>query len=200
MKLNKVIALLTLDSKKHAKRIAETLLKYGFNNVEVTFRSDEAPAVIQEMSQVNNLIVGAGTVTTIDQVKTAVLNGAQFIITPGINHSVIKYCVDNNIPVFPGVVTPTEIMTCKEYGLSTLKLFPASVFGGKELLKALYGPFKDIQFIPTGGITLENLQEYLNLPNVQSVAGSFVVNAKYVKNEEWDLLEQQIKEVSERVY
>ncbi len=150
------------------------------------------------MSKVDGLIVGAGTVTSIDQVKVAINNGAKFIISPGINHSVIQYCVENSIPVFPGIITPSEIETCKNYGLSTLKVFPAGIFGGTKLLDALYGPYKNIKFIPTGGIDESNYLDYLKRPNVISIGGSFFIDKKMVENENWEDLNELLERLRKK--
>ncbi len=189
----KVLPLLTLESDEHAKAIGVLLVQNGFDTVEVTFRSDAAPQVIKAMGEIEGLSVGAGTVVSVEQAQAALDNGAKFIITPGINEAVIEYCLAKNIPVYPGVVTPSEIEKCRTYGLKTLKLFPAGIFGGLELIKAYYGPYKDFKFIPTGGVNRKNMREFLKQPNVAAIGGSFILNNEYIQHEAWEALHEDLK-------
>ena len=119
-------------------------------------------------------MVGAGTVVTLEQCKTAVACGAKFIVAPGFDEEVVRWCVENNIPVLPGCVTPTEIMAAMKLGLHVVKFFPAGVYGGLKAMKALSGPFGSVKFVPTGGVNSENIAEYVAAPFIQAVGGSWI--------------------------
>ena len=122
------------------------------------------------------MIVGAGTVTTTEQADLAVESGAKFIVSPGFNEKVVKHCLERNIPVVPGVLTPSEIEKAMEYGLKTVKFFPAEQSGGAAMIKALSGPYGDLKFMPTGGITESNINDYLTLDCIAACGGSFMAD------------------------
>lgn len=173
-----VIPVIQVQRQADAAPLAEALAKGGLQSAEITFRTEAAPGVIAEIAKRNqDFFVCAGTVLTVEQAKIAVENGAKAIISPGMNKDVVRHCLKQEIPVFPGCVTPTEIQAAMELGLRVLKLFPAEVVGGVSLLKALYGPFADVQFMPTGGVNLENLQNYLLQPNVIACGGTWIASA-----------------------
>src|SRR6202034_228660 len=142
---------------------------------EVTFRTAAAEASIRTLAGRKDLLVGAGTVLNVDTVKRAVDAGAMFIVSPGFNPKVVGYCVEQKIPITPGIATPTEIEMAMDYGLSVVKFFPAESIGGIKTLKAFSAPYGMIQFIPTGGIGPENLMDYLRFPKVLACGGSWMV-------------------------
>ena len=143
--------------------------------MEITFRTAAAEASIRTVAeQCPDMMVGAGTVITLEQCKAAVAAGAKFIVSPGFDAEVVKWCVDNGIAVTPGCVTPTEIMAAMKFGLKVLKFFPANVYGGLTAMKSLAGPFGGIKFIPTGGVSTQNIGEYAAAPYVHAVGGSWV--------------------------
>lgn len=193
MQLEKILPLLTLRDIEDSKIIGELLVKNGFSFVEVTYRTAIATKVIKELSKIDGLTIGAGTVSNEKQMKDALDNGAKFIITPGINNTLIRKCLDINVPIYPGVITPSEIELCKDYGLKTLKLFPCGIFGGVNLIKSYRGPYQDIKFIPTGGINLNNAKEFLILDNVESIGGSFILKDEFINNKDWDNLDKHLK-------
>lgn len=202
MILEKYLPLISLDDANHTYKLGQVMVEAGFHFAEVVFRTDATIEIIKTMSQVEGLIVGAGTVVNVKQIQEAIGAGAQFIVSPAINHEVIQYCLKNNIPIYPGVITPSEIEICKSYGLTTLKLFPAGVFGGVKLLKALSGPYPSIKFIPTGGVDLTNLSDYIQQPNVVCVGGSFIIDKQMVKNQDWQKLKEHLermKKINESV-
>ena len=142
---------------------------------EVTFRTAAAEESIRIMaSKFPDMLVGAGTVLTVDQAKRAVAAGAKFIVSPGFNAKVVKYCVDNGIPVTPGIQTPTEIEMALEFGLKVVKFFPAEAAGGLKMIKALAGPYVNTYFMPTGGISLKNAPDYLSYEKIWAVGGSWI--------------------------
>ena len=135
----------------------------GIKCMEITFRTAAAEAAIKQASTVHGMLVGAGTCLTVEQVEKAVAAGAKFIVSPGVNMPVVEHCVENGVALFPGVATPTDIDLAMGYGIKTLKFFPAEAYGGVKTLKAISGPYNMIRFIPTGGISADNLAAYLEL-------------------------------------
>lgn len=192
-KISKIgfVPLVTLDNADDSVPLAKALLKGGIPVAEVTFRTDSALESIKRIAQeVPEVILGAGTVTTIDQVKQAMSVGCQFIVMPGIVPEVVEYCVNNYIEIIPAGVTPRDILTITSYGLDTVKFFPAETFGGIGALKAFSGPFANIKFMPTGGVNEKNYVDYLKLPNVSAVGGSFLIPDKLIKEKKWDAISE----------
>jgi 2-dehydro-3-deoxyphosphogluconate aldolase/(4S)-4-hydroxy-2-oxoglutarate aldolase len=164
-----------MDDAKNAVPLAESLLEGGLPCAEVTFRTEAAAETIKKFSQFKEILLGAGTVLTVDQVKSAMDLGAMFIVSPGFNPKVVGYCIDNKIHVFPGICTPTEIEMGLEFGLNNFKFFPAETFGGVKTLKAISAPYGMVKFIPTGGINERNICDYLSFNNVLACGGSWMV-------------------------
>ncbi len=157
-------------------KILTALKNYGINCAEITFRTDcAAEAIAYARQQYPEMEIGAGTVINAEQCERAIAAGAQFVVSPGLSVAVAKLCKEKNIPYYPGCVTPTEIMQALELGITTVKFFPADVYGGLKAMKALSGPFPQIKFIPTGGVNNENLQEFLAWDKIAAVGGSFYV-------------------------
>ncbi|PMB85071.1 bifunctional 4-hydroxy-2-oxoglutarate aldolase/2-dehydro-3-deoxy-phosphogluconate aldolase [Dolosicoccus paucivorans] len=160
--------------------VEDILVKYDVPIIEVTYRSELASEAIKILSESGKLIVGAGTVRTIEQAIEAVKNGAEFIVSPAFSEEVVDYCIENNIPVFPGTVTPGDIQKATEKGIYNVKFFPANIYGGLDAIKALSGPFYDVSFLPTGGINSGNISEYLANNAIIAVGGSFIISEKEV--------------------
>lgn len=170
-----VVPVVVIENAKDAVPTAEAMLRGGIDVMEITFRTAAAPDAIRAVSEnCPKMLVGAGTVITLEQCKQAVDCGASFIVSPGFNREVVAWCVEHDIAVTPGCVTPTEIMEAMELRLKVLKFFPANVYGGLGAMKALSGPFGGIKFIPTGGINAQNLAEYISAPFIHAVGGSWV--------------------------
>lgn len=169
-----VVPVVVLDDVKDAVPLAKAMQTGGIPCAEVTLRTAAGLGSIEKMRELGDILVGAGTVVTLDQCKDALAAGAQFIVSPGLNVKVVEYCLANNVAVLPGCVTPTEIMQAMELGLDTVKFFPANVYGGLKAMKALAAPFTGIKFIPTGGVSADNLAEYLSAPYVRAVGGSWL--------------------------
>lgn len=166
--------------------LGEALINGNVNTAEVTFRAAGAEKVIEILRKnYPDLIVGAGTIITMEQLMMAINAGALFIVSPGYDEEIVSYCVENNIPIFPGCVTPTEIQMAIKHNLNILKFFPAQQYGGLSTISALSGPFNGIKFIPTGGVNLNNLEEYIKNKNVAACGGSFMVDEKLINNKNW---------------
>lgn len=185
----RLVCVAVIDRPEDAVPLTEALLAGGLNCIEVTFRTAGAAESIARIRRaLPSATVGAGTLLTPDQVNQAVDAGAQFGVSPGLSEAVSRAAHENKLPLFPGVITPTEIMAALELGWKQLKFFPAETFGGVNALKALAGPFghTGVQFVPTGGITAATLPAYLALPQVAAVGGSWMAERKLVAEKAWD--------------
>ncbi|HTQ50899.1 MAG TPA: bifunctional 4-hydroxy-2-oxoglutarate aldolase/2-dehydro-3-deoxy-phosphogluconate aldolase [Candidatus Acidoferrales bacterium] len=185
----KLVAIAVIDRPEDAVPLAEALLAGGLEVIEVTFRTAAAAESIARICKgCPRMIVGAGTLLTADQVKDALDAGAQFGVSPGLSETVVKTALENKLPMFPGCVTPTEVMCAMELGCRHLKFFPAETFGGVNALRAMSGPFghAGVKFIPTGGITAATLPDYLAVPEVAAVGGSWMTERKLIKENAWD--------------
>ena len=182
----KLVPLVVLDDATDAVPMAKALVEGGIPVAEVTFRTDAAADVIRAMAeQVPEILVGAGTVHTVAQAQTAVEAGAKFIVTPGFQPDVVRWCVEHQVDIVPGTAVPSDIEQAISFGLSVCKFFPAEAYGGVKTLKALKGPYADIRFMPTGGVSLDNMNDYLTLSNVAAVGGSFMTPSAAVKAKDW---------------
>ena len=170
-----VVPVVVLDDAKDAVATAKALLAGGVDVMEITFRTAAAADSIKAVAEnCRDMLVGAGTVITLEQCKQAVECGARFIVSPGFDEEVVRWCVENGIAVTPGCVTPSEIMAAMKLGLTVVKFFPAGVYGGLSAMKALSGPFGGIKFIPTGGVNGQNIGEFIAAPFIHAVGGSWV--------------------------
>ncbi len=179
----KLLPLYTATDLKYLDDLEEILLQNDVPFIEVTFRSNLALDAINKLSQSGKLIVGAGTVRTLEEAKKAIENGASFIVSPAVIPEVIEYCIENEVPVFPGTATPTDIQKVVSYGLNVVKYFPADIYGGLKAIKALSGPFYDVKFLPTGGINADNFMDYVSNDYILAVGGSFIISEKTIKEE-----------------
>lgn len=182
----KLIPVVVIDDSSNAAPLGRALVEGGLPCAEVTFRTPAAADAISSLAASGNILVGAGTVLSIDQVKEAVDCGAKFIVSPGFNPQVVGYCLDNSIPVIPGVCTPTEIETALGFGLEVVKFFPAETFGGLSTLKAISGPYGMMKFIPTGGINANNLVDYLEFEKVLACGGSWIVKKNLLASKNFE--------------
>ena len=195
-----VVPVVVLDDAKDAVPTANALLAGGVNVMEITFRTAAAADSIKAVAEsCPEMLVGAGTVVTLDQCKQALECGAKFIVSPGFDPEVVSWCVERNIPITPGCVTPTEIMAAMKLGLNVVKFFPAGVYGGLKAMKALSAPFGGIKFIPTGGVDAKNLKEYLEAPFVHAVGGSWPCPKKEIAAGNFDAVTALCREASEIV-
>jgi 2-dehydro-3-deoxyphosphogluconate aldolase/(4S)-4-hydroxy-2-oxoglutarate aldolase len=173
-----IVPVIKIDDPGQAVPLAQALQAGGLPLAEVTFRTDSAAQAIRNITaECPDMLVGAGTVTTTDQVDAALEAGAVFMVSPGFNPGVVRYCIEKNVPVFPGTCTPSEMEQAMELGLKTVKFFPAEAAGGVAFLKAVGGPYPQLRFMPTGGIHAGNIASYLKLKNVVACGGSWMVPA-----------------------
>jgi 2-dehydro-3-deoxyphosphogluconate aldolase/(4S)-4-hydroxy-2-oxoglutarate aldolase len=190
----KIIPVATIEKREDAVELGKTLIEAGLPVVEVTFRTEAAAESIKVLTtEFPNLLVGAGTVLKIEQVKEATRIGAQFIVTPGFNPKVVDYCLKEKIPIIPGVNTPTMVEWALERGITVVKFFPANLSGGEKMLKTLAGPYPTMMFLPTGGINNESLTSYLNLPNVIACGGSWIVNKDLIADGKYKEIKELIR-------
>ena len=190
-----IVPVVVIDHAADALPTARALLDGGVDVMEITFRTEAAPEAIRAVAEdCPEMLVGAGTVVTLDQCRQAVEAGAKFIVAPGYDEEAVSWCVDQNIPVLPGCVTPTEIMAAMKHGLKVLKFFPAGVYGGLSAMKALSGPFKGVKFVPTGGVGPQNAGEYGAAPFIHAVGGSWVCAQDDIASHQFQRITQLCRE------
>ena len=175
--MDRRIPVVVIKELSETDKILTALQNYGINCAEITFRTAcAAEAIAYACKNYPDMNVGAGTVINADQCEKALEAGAKFIVSPGLSVDVAKICKLRGVPYYPGCVTPTEIMAAIDLGITTVKFFPANVYGGLKAMKALAAPFPQIKFIPTGGVNLDNIDEFLAWEKIYAVGGSFFVD------------------------
>ena len=193
-----VVPVVVLNDAKDSDKLADALVKGGLPCAEVTFRTDAAEESIRIMTQkYPGMLVGAGTVLTIEQVDRAVEAGAKFIVSPGFDPEIVDYCIKKEIPILPGVVTPAEASQAVKRGLNVVKFFPAEQFGGVTTIKALAAPFTTLKFMPTGGVSVKNLKEYLSCEKIVCCGGSWMVKSDLIKAGDFGKIKELTKEAVE---
>ena len=186
-----VVPVVVLNDAKDAAPLAKALCEGGLPCAEVTFRTDAAEESIRIMSeQFPQMLLGAGTVLTIDQVDRAVAAGAKFIVSPGFDPEIVDYCLSKNILILPGCITPSEIAQAVKRGLEVVKFFPAEQFGGVATIKALAAPYTNMKFMPTGGVSAKNLADYLSFKKVIACGGSWMVKGDLIMAGEFDKIKE----------
>lgn len=181
--MDKIIPVVVIKDVNDTVPTLKALKDGGINCAEITFRTAcAAEAIALGVKDFPDMNIGAGTVINLDQAKKAVGAGAKFLVSPGLSASVAEFAKEKGIPYYPGCVTPTEIMQALELGITTVKFFPANVYGGIKAMKALAAPFPQIKFIPTGGVDLENLAEFLSFDKIYAVGGSFMMKGDIREN------------------
>lgn len=192
-----VVPVVVLDVAEDAVPLAKALVEGGLPCAEVTFRTEAACESIRRMTDAYpEMLVGAGTILTVEQVDRAINAGAKFIVSPGFDDEIVDYCFKKEIPIFPGCITPTEVAQAVKRGLKVLKFFPAEQFGGVETMKALAAPYTMIQFMPTGGVNLKNLNSYLSCDKIICCGGSWMVKGDLIREGKFDEICRLVKEVS----
>jgi 2-dehydro-3-deoxyphosphogluconate aldolase/(4S)-4-hydroxy-2-oxoglutarate aldolase len=196
LSLAPVIPVIVHDDVSTARDLAEALVAGGLCVLEVTLRTPHALQVIEEMAKVKGAVVGSGTVRSPLQMGHSVDAGCQFMVSPGASPRLLEAADEHKIPLLPGIGTPTEAMTASEHGYTYLKFFPAEALGGVKVLKAYASPLADITFCPTGGIDMAKAREYLALPNVICVGGSWVMPADAIQSKDWKRIEALAREAA----
>nr|WP_319490051.1 bifunctional 4-hydroxy-2-oxoglutarate aldolase/2-dehydro-3-deoxy-phosphogluconate aldolase [uncultured Caproiciproducens sp.] len=195
-----IVPVIKINDANQAIDLARALCRGGLPAAEITFRSNAAEDAIYAIAKnVPDVCVCAGTVLTIENAERAVDAGAKAIISPGTNPEVVTWCIAHGVPVVPGCATPTEIEACMRMGLDTVKLFPAEVVGGVKMLKALSGPYSNMKFMPTGGVSPSNVGDYLTLSNVVACGGSWIAPEKLLDAREFDQIEKLARDAANLV-
>lgn len=195
-----IVPVVVLNRLDDAIPTAKALLAGGINVIEITFRTAAAPDCIAKVAaELPEMIVGAGTIINVEQLRQAVEAGAKFIVSPGSDEDVIREAAKLNVPIVPGVVTPSEIMLGLKLGVKVFKFFPAEAYGGLKTIKNLCGPFPQIKFVPTGGISQANAEEYLKNPKIQAIGGSWMVTAAMVEAGQFDEITVKSKAATDLV-
>lgn len=190
-----VVPVVVLHDAKDAKPLAKALCDGGLPCAEVTFRTEAAEESIRVMSETfPEMLIGAGTVLTTEQVDRAVAAGAGFIVSPGFDPEIVDYCLEKEIPVLPGCITPSEVAQAVKRGLEVVKFFPAEQFGGVATIKALAAPYTNVRFMPTGGVSAKNLADYLGFSKIIACGGSWMVKGDLVATGEFDKIKEMTKE------
>lgn len=190
-----VVPVVVLEEAKDALPLAKALVEGGLPCAEVTFRTEAAEESIRLMSEkYPEMLVGAGTVLTTKQVDRAAAAGAKFIVSPGFDPEIVDYCLEKEIPVFPGCITPSEVAQAVKRGLRVVKFFPAEQFGGVATIKALSAPYVGLKFMPTGGVSAKNLKEYLACKPIVACGGSWMVKKDLIEAGEFDKIRELTKE------
>ena len=192
-----VIPVIVIDDVADAKPLANALLEGGLNIIEVTFRTAAAAGAIESIANAfPEMFVGAGTVVTLEQAKIAIDSGSKFGLAPGTDPETIGYFKSHNIPFIPGIMTPSDIQAAIKLGCEHLKFFPAGAAGGPKLLKAMAAPYANlsVKFCPTGGVSLDNMNEYLSIPEVFAIGGSWLATKSQIANKDWSAITAQVKE------
>lgn len=185
-----IVPVIKIDDAEKAIPLADALIKGGLPVAEVTFRTEEAADAISRISEkFPEMLVGAGTVLTKEQVDSAVKAGAKFIVSPGLNPNIVKYCLEKGVPMIPGCSSPSNIETALELGLDIVKFFPAEAAGGLAMIKAMSAPYGNVKFMPTGGISPKNLCDYLSFKKIVACGGSWMVTDSLLKEDRYDEIE-----------
>lgn len=196
----RIIPVVVLDNANHASLVAKALKDGGLPCAEITFRTEAAEEAIKTISDMfPDILVGAGTVLNIGQAERAIAGGAKFIVSPGFSKEVVGYCIKRNVPIIPGCATPTEIEMAISMGIEVIKFFPAEALGGTKMLKAVSAPYHQIKFIPTGGISRENISDYLKLKQVLCCGGSWMVSRELIKKGEFEKITELTQETMEKI-
>ena len=192
-----IVPVVVLNDAKDAEPLAKALCEGGLKCAEVTFRTAAAEESIKIMAEkFPDMLVGAGTVLTTEQVDRAVAAGAKFIVSPGLNPKVVKYCVEKGIPVCPGTCTPSEMEQAMDLGLDVVKFFPAEPSGGVKFIKAVAAPYTMLKFMPTGGVNATNVRDYLAYDKILCCGGSWMVKGSLIEAGEFDKIVEMTKEAA----
>lgn len=195
-----VIPIIVLNDVSKAVELARAILAGGIGCVEITLRTAVGIDAIHQIAQaVPEILIGAGTVLSIDQAEVAVAAGARFIVTPGFDDDVVSWCQSHDVHILPGAVTPTEITHARKKGIFTIKFFPADLYGGPNAVKSLSGPFNDMQFVVTSGVNADTLASYLKVPAILACGGSWIAPSTLIDDGEFEVITRLAREAAETV-
>lgn len=196
-----IVPVVVLEKVEDAAPLAHALMAAGMASAEVTFRTACAAECIAAMAEAEpDMCVGAGTVLTVEQVDRAVAAGAQFIVSPGYNEDVVRHCIEIDVPVLPGTVSPSEVTAAANHGLTVTKFFPAAQYGGLSTIKALAAPFVGHRFMPTGGVSTANVEEYLSCPSIIACGGTWMVKPELFADGDFSEMQRIATEAMEAVH
>lgn len=196
-----IVPVVVLEKVEDAAPLAHALMAAGMASAEVTFRTACAAECIAAMAEAEpDMCVGAGTVLTVEQVDRAVAAGAQFIVSPGYNEDVVRHCIEIDVPVLPGTVSPSEVTAAANHGLTVTKFFPAAQYGGLSTIKALAAPFVGHRFMPTGGVSTANVEEYLSCPSIIACGGTWMVKPELFADGDFSEVQRIATEAMEAVH
>lgn len=195
LKTAPIVPVLTIPDASKAADVAHAFKRGGLTVLEITLRTEAGLDAIREMKLAEpDMVIGAGTIRNQTDLNAALEAGSDFLVSPGLSPSLLEASKSLTVPMLPGIATPSEAMTAYEAGFETLKLFPAEVVGGAPMLKALSGPLANLKFMPTGGVTPQNLKTYAALPNVIAIGGTWLAKADHIEAEDWDGIEKRSRE------
>lgn len=191
----RVMPVIEIDNANDAEPLARILIENGLPAAEITFRTKAAPEAIARIRQAfPDIILCAGTVLTQQQAKLAIESGADFVVSPGFNPSTVTFCLENEIKIIPGINSPSLVEQAMAMGVNMLKFFPAEASGGLAMLKALTGPYRQIQLMPTGGVNVTNLRDYLAISQVVACGGTWIAPTAMINNHDWDAIAKNVRE------
>lgn len=195
-----IVPVIEIEDPAKAVSLAKALIEGGINCAEVTFRTAGAAEAIKNMVEAYpDMLVGAGTVLRREQVDKAIEAGAKFIVSPGLNPDTVNYCIEKNIPVVPGVVTPSEIELALSLGLTFVKFFPAEAAGGLKMIKAVAVPYKEVSFMPTGGVNIGNINDYLAFDRIVACGGTWIVPKSALKEDNYEEITRLCLEAKDHI-
>ena len=190
----KVVPVVAIQNLDDAERLADALTAGGIACAEITLRTEAGLPAIELLAKRSGFLVGAGTVHNADQAAAVIDAGAKFVVAPGFNPKTVAKCIDKDVPIFPGTSSPTDLEMAMEFGLDIVKFFPAEAMGGVKTLKAFHGPYHTIRFMPTGGVSMANLKDYLSLPYVIGCGGSWMAKGDLIAAGRFDEITRLAKE------
>lgn len=197
---NGIVPVVVIEDARDAAPLATALCEGGLCCAEVTFRTPAAAEAIRRMKEAQpQMLVGAGTVLKPEQVNEAVNAGAQFIVSPGLNPSVVKYCLQRGVQVLPGTANPSDIELALEYGLDVVKFFPSEALGGLKMIRAMAAPYTGVKFMPTGGINAENVRKYLEYDRILACGGSWMVKKELIQTGNYAKIKELTREAAKIV-
>ena len=182
----KVVPVIAIENVDHAEPLADALTAGGIPCAEITLRTEAGRDAIKLLAKRSDFLVGAGTVHNAIEAEAVIDAGAKFVVAPGFNPKTVAKCIEKNVPIFPGISSPTDLEQALEFGLEIVKFFPAEAMGGVKTLKAFHGPYHNVRFMPTGGVSMDNLRDYLSLPYVIGCGGSWMAKSDLIASGHFD--------------